>query len=530
LGVRGELCVGGDGLALGYWNLPEETLQKFAIPPASPVGNLKLYRTGDYVRLLPNRELEFLGRLDHQVKVRGHRIELSEVETIIRKNKDIQECAVVVDGASATSRQLVAYIVKHAASTSTATDLRRWLEQSLPHYMVPHRFVELLSLPLTANGKINRRLLPLCTQVAAKDAIERVPPRDRLEHSLACIWCRILKLEGVGVDDDFFDLGGHSLLSLHLVAEIKRELGHQVPPSAVLNCRTIKQMALLISSNSVTTLTSKLLTLQQSGDKPPLVFMPSLGGTARFWKEIIEHWAPDRPVYSLGLVDDTVHWPDGYSLEEIAASYVNGFESLSPDAPIHLAGYSFGGTLAAEVARQLRLGGRRVGTIVAIDASPGTLPKQGPVLSFQSAWWFLQNLPFWLTDKVVRNSWRKCCIDVWRRMKFAKRADGRASTYASTVQSVVDTRGLPEAHVRRMQIAYDAVQRYAALPYAGDVVVIRARTSPLLDSLRPDLGWKEIATGRVRVLRVPGNHSSMLEKRHAERLTRCIRESIVDPC
>jgi thioesterase domain-containing protein len=288
-------------------------------------------------------------------------------------------------------------------------------------------------------------------------------------------------------------------------------------------------MALLISSSTANDSTSaRLLPLQALGDKPPLVFMPSMGGTARFWSEIMEHWEPDRPVFSLGLADDTMRWPDTFSVEEIAATYVDGFQSLDPAIPVHLAGYSFGGTLTTELARQLTQNGRLVGTILAIDASPGLLPANTRDSWLQYSFWFLENLPFWIADKAFSNAWPDLLIAIKRKWQSAMQGMRPSTDTILSVEDVVDTTGMPDLHVQRMQIAYAALQRYAARPYAGDVVVIRARTNPLFDSLRPDLGWKKIATGQVRVLRVPGNHGTMLDGQHAERLAKCIRESIVD--
>jgi thioesterase domain-containing protein/acyl carrier protein len=426
-------------------------------------------------------------------------------------------------------QQLVAYLVLRDAVTVSVQNLREWLGRTLPDYMIPARFVVLEALPLTPNGKVDRKALAACTHTALGSVSSFVEPSSVLEQELASVWRQVLNNESIGVHDDFFELGGHSLLSLQLAAEVKRLLGYSIPTAAVLNYRSISQMALLISSSTAKDSTSaRLLTLQALGDKPPLVFMPSMGGTARFWSEIMEHWEPDRPVYSLGLADETIRWPDTFSIEDIAATYVDGFRSLDPATPVHLAGYSFGGTLAAELARKLTQSGRQVGTILAIDAWPGLLPANTRDSWLQYSYWFLENLPFWIADKAFRSSWPDLLIAFRRKWQSAVQGIRPSTDNILSVEDVVDTTGMPDLHVQRMQIAYAALQRYAARPYAGDVVVIRARASSLFDSLRPDLGWNKIAVGRVRVRRVPGNHSTMLDRQHAKRLTRCIRESIVD--
>jgi amino acid adenylation domain-containing protein len=530
-GTVGELYIGGDGVARGYLNRPELTAERFLPDPFRDEPNARMYRTGDLARWRADGQLEYLGRGDQQVKIRGFRIELGEIESTLERHADVDSSAVVAETDARGDQQLVAYLVLRDAATVSVQTLREWLGRSLPEYMIPARFVVLEALPLTPNGKVDRKALAACTHTTLSRASSYIEPSNELEQKLAVVWQEVLNNQTIGVHDDFFEFGGHSLLSLQLVAEVQKKLGYSVPTAAVLNYRTISQMATLISSNSMKdSVSSKLLTLQPLGDKPPLVFMPSLGGTPRFWSEIMEHWEPDRPVYSLGLANEAIRWPDTLSLEEIAAGYLDGFQSIDPATPVHLTGYSFGGTLAAELARQLKQSGRRIGTVLAIDAWPGLLPSNMSDSRIQCIGWFLENLPFWIFDKAFRSSWSELILAIKRKWHSVVRGKRPSAENVLSVEDVVDTTGMPDLYVQRMQIAYEALQRYAARPYAGDVVVIRARTSPLFDSLRPDLGWNKIAAGRVRVVRVPGNHSTMLNRQFASKLTRCIRQSIVDVC
>jgi thioesterase domain-containing protein len=287
-------------------------------------------------------------------------------------------------------------------------------------------------------------------------------------------------------------------------------------------------MAQLIASDSTQSQTSKLLTLQALGDKPPLVFMPTLGGTAMFWRDVMEHWGHARPAHALGLTDDNVRWPDTFTLEDIATHYLDGIRHFDPNTPLHLAGYSFGGTLAFEMARQLRNTGHRVGTVVAIDAGPGKLPPHLQHSYSQYIGCFLKNLPRWLEDKMLGNSTEQWQSDLWRKWQSVRRLTGWTPNGGLSVQSAIDTRGLPDSHVQRMQIAYQALQRYVASPYEGDVGVIRAQTSPLFHSFFPDLEWGRVVTGRLSVRWVPGNHNSLLNKRHSKFLASCISDAIKD--
>jgi acyl carrier protein len=221
VGVRGEIYVGGDGLALGYWRQPEMTAERFVENPIAPERSRKLYRTGDLGRWRNSGEIEYLGRMDSEVKVRGMRIELGEIETVLSRHEWVEEAVVELNGNGAEHR-LIAYLVCKEGSAPSARELRRYVRTKLPEHMVPASFVKVEELPLLSSGKVNRRALASVAGVSlAEQAL--VAPRTVVEQKLAAMWAEVLKLKEVGVDQNFFELGGHSLLVLQVMARIRRE-------------------------------------------------------------------------------------------------------------------------------------------------------------------------------------------------------------------------------------------------------------------------------------------------------------------
>jgi hypothetical protein len=217
IGLAGELYIGGAGLGRGYLNRPELTAEKFVANPFGEPGS-RLYRTGDLARYRADGNIEFLGRMDQQVKIRGFRIELGEIESVLDQHPGVARSVVTAREVAAGDRRLVAYVVAATAEMPTVDELRSFLKQKLPEYMLPSAFVPLERLPLTLNGKVDRRALPAPDQARPDLATGYAAPRDAVEKQLASVWAEVLGLERVGIHDDFFDLGGHSLLAMQLIS------------------------------------------------------------------------------------------------------------------------------------------------------------------------------------------------------------------------------------------------------------------------------------------------------------------------
>ena len=250
VGVAGELHIGGAGLARGYWQRPELTAERFIPDSFSGKAGARLYRTGDLVRYLEAGELEYLGRLDQQVKVRGHRIELGEIEAVLGQHEGVRQSVVVAREDAPGQKQLVAYVVSAGEAEVSSTELRSYLREKLPEYMAPAFFVPLAELPLTPNGKVDRRALPAPEHTRAQSEESYVAARTAVEELLVVIWCEVLGLEQVGVHDNFFHLGGDSILSIQVISKA-RQAGFQLTPKQLFQHPTIAQLALVAGTSMV---------------------------------------------------------------------------------------------------------------------------------------------------------------------------------------------------------------------------------------------------------------------------------------
>jgi acyl-coenzyme A synthetase/AMP-(fatty) acid ligase/acyl carrier protein len=251
IGVVGELHIGGIGLARGYLNRRELTAQQFVPNPFSDQPGARLYKTGDLARYLPDGNIEFLGRIDNQVKIRGFRIELGEIEFVLAQHPAIRQAVLLAREDAPDDTRLVAYMVATAGSSPSADDLRSFLQHKLPDYMVPSAFVFLDSLPLTPNGKLDRKALPAPDHSRPELDDAFVAPRNPVEAILANIWAEVLKLEKVGIRDNFFNLGGHSLLATQVVSRMRNAFSIDVPLRQIFDAPTIAEMAAIITENQV---------------------------------------------------------------------------------------------------------------------------------------------------------------------------------------------------------------------------------------------------------------------------------------
>ena len=249
IGVTGELFIGGAGVARGYLNRPELTAERFVAHPFSDDATARLYRTGDLVRYLPDGNLEFLGRVDDQVKLRGYRIELGEIEATLTQHPDVGEAVVLVREDGDNGKRLVAYVVPRAGATLTTSSLRAYVERRLPDYMVPSFIMSLDALPLTHHGKVDRRALPAPDWAEHRArAAEYVAPRTALEADVAVVWAAVLGIDRVGVDDQFFALGGHSLLAAQLVLRLRERFGVELPLASLFATPTVAGIARVIEA------------------------------------------------------------------------------------------------------------------------------------------------------------------------------------------------------------------------------------------------------------------------------------------
>ncbi len=366
LGVAGELYLGGAGLARGYLGRPELTAERFVPDAWSGEAGGRLYRTGDLVRWQADGELDYLGRIDHQVKLRGFRIELGEIESALRSHPRVAEAVAMVREDRPGDRRLVAYVVGRDAGAAVAgSDLRAELGRRLPAPMVPSAFVGLASLPLTANGKVDRKALPA---PEADRAAAFVAPRDPLEAAVAGIWEELLERRPVGATDDFFALGGHSLLAVRLFVLLRRRLGRELPLATLFRASTVERLALALGAANRPS-RSDLVEIQAASGSPPFFCVHPVGGNVLCYLELARALGPDQPVYGLQRIDTAE-----LTLEELASHYVAVLRTSHPQGGYRLGGWSMGGVVAFEMARQLERAGERVEALVLIDAQLAVEP------------------------------------------------------------------------------------------------------------------------------------------------------------
>ena len=419
IGVPGELYIGGAGLARGYLNRPDLTARSFIQNPFST----RLYKTGDLVRYLADGNLEFLGRVDYQVKVRGYRIELGEIEAILAQHPAVQEAVVVAREDRPGDRRLVAYVVPaHSVSGTTEEAeriepslpaplpptasrggsetrpyetrpyetrpnetrhlLRRFLLDRLPDYMVPAAFVLLDELPLTPSGKVDRQALPPPDSRGGSETRPYVAPRTPTEEKIAAIWADVLNVDRVGVHDSFFDLGGHSLLAIQVLTRLRTAFQVEVPLGRLFETLTVAGLAEVVESllrgdegpevpphEAASELPSVLAPIQPRGHKPPLFCIHPPSGVVFPFYSLARYLDADQPLYGVQDVSLDGQTPPYTRLEDMAAHYVEAIRTVQPEGPYFLLGWSLGGVLAFEMAQQLYRQGQEVALLGMIDTS-----------------------------------------------------------------------------------------------------------------------------------------------------------------
>ncbi|OLD55650.1 MAG: hypothetical protein AUI64_03230 [Acidobacteria bacterium 13_1_40CM_2_64_6] len=531
IGAPGELYVGGDGLARGYRHQPALTAKSFMAHPFTTTDGARLYRTGDRARYLPDGLVEFLGRSDNQVKVRGFRVELEGIEATLIRHPALRQAAVLCERGAADAR-LTAYVVFKEPPACLVSELRRFLESALAHYMVPSRWVVLDALPLTSSGKVDRQALAKSERPAGAVGHARSIARTATERVLTTIWADLFQVETVGIDANFFEIGGHSLIAARLFARIEQSFGRKLPLSTLLRAPTIEQLAAVVEQSEPPS-QSALVPIQPHGRKRPLFCVSGIGGSVLGLATLGRHLGDDQPVFGLRPAPSDAH--ACASIEVRAARYVEEILTVAPHGPYRLAGYSSGGILAFEMARQLTAEGHQVALLAIFDQcpleqAPATIAA-GPRFVVE----FLRNLPYWFFDDFLPSdrgemfgrlqSKVRLAVNK-RRRRFARADEG---TRAADIRDVLGMWQFPEGATAFLEAEYHALTHYVPKVYPGRITLFRARAGPLFRVYRSDMGWSDLAAGGVDIRSVPGSHSTMLTDPHvrviAEHLTACLAES-----
>jgi surfactin family lipopeptide synthetase A len=492
IGVAGELHIGGEGLARGYFKRPELTAEKFIASPFAQDPTARLYKTGDLARYRPNGDIECLGRIDHQVKLRGFRIELGDIESALRQYRGVNDAVVVAREDTPGDKYLVAYFVPSQETPATVGELRDFLKEKLPEYMVPSAFVALEAMPLTPNGKVNRRALPAPEQTSLAPSESFVAPTNTLESQLVTIWENVLGVRPIGIRHSFFELGGNSLVAVRLMQRIEQAFGKQLSIATLFQAPTIEQLAGILLQKGWAPAWSSLVAIQTGGSKPPFFCVHGVGGNVLRFYAFAQHLGSDQPFYALqaqGLNDNN---PCHTRAEDMAAHYVKEMRSIQPEGPYFLGGYSFGGMVALEMAQQLVAQGEEPPLVVLFD----TLCPAARDTSFSQK---LTSFSFPFLN-ILRMS------GLERRAYLSRVATAplRAFQWGMHVAT------LP-ARVRKVRNAcLRAARYYVPRAYPGRVVLFRSSREPLGGVSDPYAGWSEHLADGLEVCEVKSNHDNML--------------------
>jgi amino acid adenylation domain-containing protein len=366
VGVPGELYCGGSCLARGYLNLGVTNAQ-FIPDPFNSAPGARLYRTGDLVRWQSDGNIEFLSRVDHQVKVRGYRVEPGEVESALTLHPDVRNAVVVVRSDTWGHERLVGYVVPRDGRLPATGDVREFLRDRLPEYMVPSALMMLPELPRTPHGKVDRGALPSGPNDQLEAKPETIAPRDEVEARLMTIWEATLGVRGVGLQDSFFDLGGHSLLAVSLFSQIERTFGQRIPLVALFEAPTIEGLAAILRSGDQSSRWSSLVPLQPRGTNPPFFCVHANQGNVLFYRYLAGHMGVDQPFYGLQSVGLDGSRKPLSRVEEMASHYISEIRSVQPEGPYYLGGFCLGAYVALEMAHQLQTEGEEIALLVSLN-------------------------------------------------------------------------------------------------------------------------------------------------------------------
>jgi amino acid adenylation domain-containing protein len=500
VGIAGELWIGGDGLARGYRGRPDLTDERFVAHRFDPTPEARIYRTGDLARYRGDGTVEFLGRIDHQVKVRGFRIELGEIETVLARHPQVVDAVVVARGSGAEA-DLAAYVTA-GKNPVPAHELRLFMGQTLPDYMVPSTVTTLEAFPLTPNGKVDRKALPEPVRERS-GSHELVAPRTQLERKLTSIWERELEIRPIGVTDNFFDLGVTSIVAATLFAAIEHDLGDSLPLGAIFRAPTIETLAQLIEGGEDSSRWTSLIPIQPQGSRPPIFCVHGGAGTILHLQPLARRLGPEQPFYGLqssGLYGGS---PPIRTVEEMASHYLSEMRQVHPGGPWLLAGYCFGTIVAFEIAQRLLAQGEEVQMLALFN---------GPSPAWIHRWGWFGNQPSQLEirpkpPRITRKQrLRRALREPWRF--FTALAWWSGYKLGKVRLKLALARGRPIPERQREEFFFDlharAERMYEPTPYAKDLLVFYGQG--LYED--PELGWGPLAEGGVRTYAVPGEQNN----------------------
>jgi len=524
-GAEGEIYIGGTGVAAGYLNRPELTAERFVTDGYSNAAGSRLYRTGDLGRITETGETICLGRLDHQVKIRGRRIELGEIEAAVTKLKNVKQSVVSTWENSPADKRLVAYVILSNGLGNTEGELSKdilheWrssLTGVLPGFMIPDSFIAVKNFPLTPNAKVDRKALPKPQHKKAAGAAAAHRELTKNEQLVADIWKSVLGVEDIEPTDDFFELGGHSLLAVKVMVEIQKRNGKRFPLAILFSNSTVEKLALQLEEDD--TEWDTIVPIKPSGTKPPLYLVHGSGLNLLMFKPISKHFTDDQPLYGIQAIGISKQVPVPDTLEEVAAYHIRELLRVNPEGPYCLAGYSYGGYIAYEMTKQLTAVGREVKFLGMVDTNASALfqRKAGAARIAKKVTRQFHKVPFFVNSfiKYPKESFE------YQQLVF-KRKFGSKSTADANI--VVDTYTLYEQEIRNK---YNVLmESYVLTPFDIEVTLFRVEKRLYFLDDQKYLGWDKIALKGVKIYTTPGDHKTFLEPPNDEKFANVIQQAI----
>jgi thioesterase domain-containing protein/acyl carrier protein len=499
IGIEGNLYIAGEGVARGYLNRPELNSVRFLPDPFS---GGRMYFTGDRARYLPDGNIVFMGRSDFQVKFHGYRIELGEIETVMSQHPAVEQVAVVVRQDVPGDHRLVGYVTCRAGAKATTAELRDHVRKTLPEYMVPATIVRLEAFPLTPNRKVDRRALPKPELPAAKPE-SRTAPRDEIEAVLVNIWQKVLNLPRVGLQDNFFDLGGHSLSATRLVGEIEKATGRQVPLAALFRGPTVESMAHLLREKAEATSDPVVMQIQ-SGEGTPFFAVIQPGMQAVGYATLAHAMGPEQSFYKLQAPGSSrknapVTLPE---MRTIARQYIEAMRTVQPAGPYYFGGMCGGTHIAEQMVLELEEKGEEVGLFAIFDT------------------WVLQN-------SQIRWLWR---VDYYRQRMRSMRELRIRKQFAIVRQALAEKiRRIAHPFSGRVETswsqAYWPGKEFKAPHFRAPVALFKRPKQPFFYVRDETMGWASRSAGGVEVQSIDFPHR-MLREPYVRELARHLKNCL----
>jgi amino acid adenylation domain-containing protein len=549
IGREGEVLIGGEGVARGYIRRAEMTAEKF-IPDGSGkrVGG-RVYRSGDEARYEGDGKIRYLGRRDKQVKVRGFRVELGEVESVLGEVGGVREAVVEARENGRGEKQLVGYIVK-GGGERTEREIREEMSRKLPDYMVPAVLIEMEKLPLTTNGKVDRRALPDPEINWRSDTF--VSPRTAAEKVVADVWCAVLGIERVGIHDNFFVLGGHSLVATQVMSRVRTAFQIDIPLRTLFEWPTVAGLAQTIEKaiqggqGISSTAVSPLVLIQPLGTRRPFFCVHPAGGTVFCYADLANQLGTERPFYGIQAHIFEDQPLPLTRIEEMSAEYLDCLLAAQPEGPYFIGGWSMGGIVAFDMARRLREQGREIKLLALFDTMPPTTARsfvEGEYESllvefcrdiglddFMLEWQELAGLKPDQQLALILDRAKKANIvppdvrlsQVWRLFDVFKTNVNAMLNYTPQIDYARVT-------LFRASEGIEQLRQKGVLPVGQHASPLSADSASVIPTRDVDWGWNEFVKSGPELHIVPGNHYTMLKSPHlqtlAEKLSQCISEA-----